>query len=87
MSDATERALAELRAVPIRADAIPVLEPAQEDGPDCCSGDRPGYQWHQRSGTLPACAASMKANRAYMNRYQHTTGRTTRAGRKKRSAA
>jgi hypothetical protein len=80
MATAIERALAELRAVPMRESST---EP-QSQGPDnCCSGDRPGYQWHQRNN-VPACEASRLANRAYMNDYQRSTGRTTRAGRRRK---
>jgi hypothetical protein len=85
MSTAIDRALAELRAIPTRQTPPKTPDVGSPEG--CCTGDRPGYQWHQRTGTLPACAASLEANRAYMNTYQRGTGRTTRAGRRKRVAA
>jgi len=85
VSTAIERAIAELRAIPTRPTPPETPESGSPEG--CCAGDRPGYQWHQRTGTLPACTASLEANRAYMNTYQRGTGRTTRAGRRKRVAA
>lgn len=85
MSTAIEQALAELRAIPTRQAPCSTPEPRSPEG--CCAGDRRGYQWHQRTGTLPACATSLDANRAYMNAYQRGTGRTTRAGRQKRVSA
>ncbi|MFF1709252.1 hypothetical protein [Streptomyces sp. NPDC058268] len=84
MATPIERALADLRAVSMRESTVE-LQPQGLDA--CCSGDRPGYQWHQRSGNLPACEASVLANRAYMNDYQRSTGRTTRAGRRRKQVA
>lgn len=71
-SPALASILAELRAAPTRADSTREV-PA---GPDvCCSGDRRGYQWHQRTGTLPACQASAGAASAYMREYYDRTDR------------
>lgn len=77
--DPIQRALAELRAIPITAAAGP--EPAT---PSCCTGDRRGYQWHQRTKNLPACEESKAAAAAYMNDYCARTGhkRYTPTGRK-----
>lgn len=48
----------------------------------CCNGKRTGYQWHQRTGNLPACEASAKAAADYMRDYYDRTngwrGRTQR---------
>lgn len=68
--DPIQRALAELRAIPTKPTTPP--EPAT---PSCCTGDRRGYQWHQRTHTLPACEESKAAAAAYMNDYCARTGR------------
>jgi hypothetical protein len=52
--------------------------------PACCTGDRRGYQWHQRTGTLPACPASTAAASAYMRDYYARSGRWP--GRQRRAA-
>lgn len=62
-----EQALADIRAIP-----TPAVEPTPEEprsSAGCCTGDRRGYQWHQRTGSLPACADAVAANRAYMAPY------------------
>jgi hypothetical protein len=84
--DPVQRALAELRAIPSK----PTAEDAPESAtPSCCSGDRRGYQWHQRTGNLPACPESKAANasymRPYMRDYDDRTGRT--GGKQRRTAA
>lgn len=66
MSTPVERALAELRAIPMRKTSP---EPQSTAPEGCCSGDRRGYQWHQRSGNLPACPASHEAAIAYGREY------------------
>lgn len=66
MSDAVERALAELRAIPMR-EAMPEPEPAA--CPFGCTGDDRGYQWHQRTGNLPACPAAHEAHRTFNREY------------------
>jgi hypothetical protein len=71
MSTAIDRALAELRAVPMREttgpEPKPETEPSSPGG--CCTGDRRGYQWHQRTGNLPACEAAREAAVAYGREY------------------
>lgn len=66
MNAAIERALAELRAVPMR-------EPAPtKEAPVCpfsCTGDDLGYQWHQRTGNLPACPDALEAHRIFNREY------------------
>ena len=87
--DPIERALAELRAVPMKSTARPEPEPELAT-PSCCSGDRRGYQWHQRTGNLPACPESRAANSAYMRPYMRDyDARTGRSGgsRRRTSAA
>jgi hypothetical protein len=83
--DPIQRALAELRAVPMKDQASADPEPAT---PSCCTGDRRGYQWHQRNG-VPACPESKAANatymRPYMRDYDDRTGR--RGGKQRRTAA
>jgi hypothetical protein len=49
--------------------AIGLVSPSETDRSPCCTGDRRGYQWHQRTGNLPACEESRKANRDYMRPY------------------
>ncbi|MEV6737918.1 hypothetical protein AB0N14_13685 [Streptomyces sp. NPDC051104] len=85
--DPIQRALAELRAIPTTK---PTSQPEPEPTtPSCCSGDRRGYQWHQRTGNLPACKESKAANtaymRPYMRDYDNRTGRT--GGKRRRGAA
>ena len=81
---AIERALAELRAVPTKPAAQPAPKPAT---PSCCTGDRRGYQWHQRNG-IPACKESKAANTDYMRPYMRDyDARTGRTGGKQRRAA
>ncbi|MFI6491276.1 hypothetical protein [Streptomyces sp. NPDC050564] len=65
-ASALAAALAELRAVPVTASPV-VDAPTEPEG--CCTGDRRGYQWHQRTGNLPACQASAEAAAAYMREY------------------
>lgn len=77
MSAAVERALAELRAVPMR-EAAPV-----EESHVCshgCSGDQNGYAWHQRTGNLPACASALLAWRIYYREYYRARAARRRAG-------
>lgn len=75
-------ALAEIRALNPKQDADEP-EPAT---PSCCTGDRRGYQWHQRNG-IPACKESKAANAAYMRPYmQGYDARTGRTGGKQRRA-
>lgn len=62
MSTPIERALAELRAIPMRE---PAPEPEAAACPFGCTGDRRGYQWHQRTGNLPACKTSHEAAITY----------------------
>lgn len=62
-----EQALAEIRA--LRANQLEdttTPEPRSPQG--CCTGDRRGYQWHQRNG-VPACETSKSANNEYMTPY------------------
>lgn len=66
MSTGIERALAELRAIPMR-EAAPEPQPTD---PSCsCSGDERGYQWHQRNGKLPACPPALEAHRVFTREY------------------
>jgi hypothetical protein len=67
---AIDEILAELRAVPMREQAPEEPRSASPEG--CCTGDRRGYQWHQRTGNLPACQASHEANRSYNREYLRT---------------
>lgn len=67
MSAAIEQALAELRAIPTKKQAKEKPAVASPEG--CCGGDRAGYQWHQRTGNLPACAAALEAQRQYGHEY------------------
>jgi hypothetical protein len=88
MADLYAEALAELRAlrtVQPEPEAAPEPEPRSASG--CCTGDRRGYQCHQRTGNLPACEESTEANRLYIRDYFHRTGRTTRAARRRGTAA
>lgn len=64
------QALAEIRALRPR----PATEQQVADGsrPTCCTGDRRGYQWHQRTRNLPACEKSSAANRAYTAAYKES---------------
>jgi hypothetical protein len=84
--DPIERALAELRTIPMK-DQAEQEQPADQSS--CCTGDRRGYQWHQRTGNLPACQESKTANasymRPYMRDYDDRTGR--RGGKQRRTAA
>lgn len=66
MSAAIERALAELRAIPMRETAP---EPEPVACPFACTGDERGYQWHQRNGLLPACPPAHEAHRTYNREY------------------
>ncbi|KFG02759.1 hypothetical protein IQ62_00105 [Streptomyces scabiei] len=68
--DPIQKALAELRAIPMSRPKT-VEEPP---GPACCTGDRRGYQWHQRTKNLPACAESQAAAAAYMRDYAARRG-------------
>lgn len=80
--DPIQRALAELRAIPTKAQASAEQE---HTTPNCCTGDRRGYQWHQRTGNLPACQQSKDANTAYMRPYMRDyDARTGRSGGKRR---
>lgn len=81
--DPIQRALAELRAIPVKAQAVQ----AESDKPSCCSGDRRGYQWHQRTGNLPACAASRADAKAYMREYYDRAGRYAGLKRRQEAAA
>jgi hypothetical protein len=67
VSAAIERALAQLRAIPTKKRTEET--PAAASSESCCGGDRSGYQWHQRTGNLPACAAALEAQRAYGREY------------------
>lgn len=75
MATAYEQALAELRALTPRPTAEP---PAADNKPACCTGDRRGYQWHQRTGNLPACEESLAAAREYMQSYKREWRRRKR---------
>ena len=67
MNAAVERALAELRAIPMRETAAPEPQPAESE---CsCTGDERGYQWHQRNGNLPACKPALEAHRVFTREY------------------
>ena len=84
--DPIQRALAEIRAIP----TTPKPQPTP-DSPPCCTGDRRGYQLHQRTGDLPACEASTQAAAAYMRDYYNRSGRwpgrtNRRAGAQRLSA-
>ena len=80
--DPIERALAELRAIPTKE-----LAPAAQDTtPSCCTGDRRGYQWHQRTKTLPACEESKAAAAAYMHEYCARTGHKRHLSKGKHAA-
>ncbi|MFD5798644.1 hypothetical protein ACFWIO_34960 [Streptomyces diastatochromogenes] len=81
--DPIQRALAELRAITPRPATPAEPEPAT---PSCCTGDRRGYQWHQRTGNLPACPESKAAAKAYMNDYCARTGHKRHISRGKRAA-
>lgn len=59
------QALAEIQALRPDAAAEPAVAPST---PSCCTGDRRGYQWHQRNG-VPACETSKSANNEYMTPY------------------
>lgn len=72
------QALAEIRALRPRPDAE--QQAIDDSEPTCCTGDRSGYQWHQRTRNLPACEQSSAANRAYINAFRA-------ARRRKRVAA
>lgn len=85
MADLYAEALAELRGLRT-IQPEPQAEPETKSSSGCCTGDRRGYQWHQRTGT-PACEESAAANRAYSRDYFHRTGRTTRAARHRGTAA
>lgn len=66
MAAAIEQALAELRAIPTRP------QPPADETPACphsCTGDDRGYQWHQRTGHLPACQAALEAHRTFNREY------------------
>ncbi|MER6350591.1 hypothetical protein ABT186_01745 [Streptomyces sp. NPDC001634] len=84
--DSIQHALADLRAITTTEPIAPAApEPAT---PACCTGDRRGYQWHQRNG-VPACKESKAANtdymRPYMRDYDARTGR--RGGKQRRASA
>ncbi|MFE5628447.1 hypothetical protein [Streptomyces sp. NPDC056543] len=81
--DPIQRALAELRAIPTSTGQQP--NPDAPVLPPCCTGDRRGYQLHQRTGNLPACEASTQAAAAYMRDYYDRSGRWP--GRTHRHAA
>lgn len=68
MSTPIERALAELRSVPMR-ETTPELEPEPSACPFACTGDERGYQWHQRTGNLPACEKALEASRILHREY------------------
>jgi len=70
-ASALDGALAELRAIPAKANATEETAAS----PACCTGDRRGYQWHQRTGNLPACQASAEAAAEYMRGYYDRSGR------------
>ncbi|MFJ8144652.1 hypothetical protein ACIQ6R_06205 [Streptomyces sp. NPDC096048] len=67
MADPIERALAELRAVPMRDTTTP--EPEASTCPIGCTGDDRGYQRHQRTGNLPACEPALEAHRVFTREY------------------
>jgi hypothetical protein len=85
--DLYAQALADLRAIPTRQTSAPAVTTtpatAVPSPEGCCSGDRTGYQWHHRTGNLPACEESLKANRDYSHAYLHRTGRATSTRRRK----
>lgn len=64
MSDLYAEALAEVRA--LRTDPQADTAPRSPEG--CCTGDRRGYQKHQRNRT-PACDTSKAANADYSREY------------------
>lgn len=64
--NAVEQALADIRAIPT---TTPEAETQTRSSAGCCTGDRRGYQWHQRTGNLPACEDARTANAAYMAPY------------------
>lgn len=83
--DPIQRALAELRAITTTEQPAPAeTEPVT---PSCCTGDRRGYQWHQRTGNLPACEASKADATAYMREYYDRTGRYEGLKRRRATAA
>lgn len=87
MTDPIAAALAELRAIPTRT-AAPEEPPTNPDCPHHCTGDRRGYQWHQRSENLPACDASREAAAAYGRDYLPAWRRKQRVhGRPRHSRA
>lgn len=61
-----EQALADIRAVPVRPQPD---DTAAAACPHACTGDDRGYQWHQRTGNLPACAPALMAHRTYTREY------------------
>lgn len=63
---AVEQALADIRRIPTTTTDV---EPQPRSSAGCCTGDRRGYQWHQRTGNLPACVDAQAANAAYMTPY------------------
>ncbi|MGV9803959.1 hypothetical protein ACWDTP_38600 [Mycobacterium sp. NPDC003449] len=76
MTDLYAQALADVRALRIDEPTTPAAAPAQ---PSCCTGDRRGYQWHQRNGS-PACEASRAANAEYTRSYVRERRARRRAG-------
>lgn len=51
-----------------------------------CSGDDSGYQKHQRTKTLPACAPALEAHRLYTREYQREwRKRNPNYGRRRRA--
>lgn len=83
------QALADLRGITTtpRPEPEPVAqpEPRPTRQPDCCTGDRRGYQSHQRTGT-PACDESREAAAAYSRDYYGRTGRWDGRTRRHRAA-
>ncbi|MFJ4926880.1 hypothetical protein [Streptomyces sp. NPDC088736] len=78
--DPIQRALADLRAITTKNEPDPAPEPT---GPSCCNGKRTGYQWHQRTQTLPACEESRAAAAAYMAEYYSRTAYKRHVGGKR----